>query len=484
MTPEQAVFRFNTDTTLLPEVRSGRILRKAVQAVHAYPANVEMTMTTRRVLNALCVYAQDTFAIMSDEQRALIKDRNVRGTPVFRIQIGRLKTMIEQSSNDNERIYQALDNLYRWEFRYNVMGDVDGETQVLERVQSRFISTLGKGEMDGLLSGEVAYEIPNDVLLMILEPRIFAQIDMRASNTLGSAHAIALYENCVRYLGTQNKVTAVLPVQEWINLISGDGNYPDAYKQFKRFVLTPAIKWLEKNDLVPFTVEPLERRGPRNKMIALQFKLQLKKQPSLAMDMPPPSWSPTLLEVLKTVYSMSKRDISDLAKIATEDELQEAMSRDAVMIQRKIAAGTPVLKRADYLRGILRNVQTGKNKHAEPEVDAEELASKEIKQAMDRAKRMRDEFERFRVATIATKFSALGEDESESIRERFAQAKKADITVSSMIARGWDKAALKSIFHAWIKDQPDLVGSFLNRADEVDFEVWNELQRSAPGLTK
>lgn len=481
------MFRFNTDTTLLPEFRPGRILRKAVQAVHAYPANVEMTMTTRRVLNALCVYAQDTFAIMSSEQRALIKDPTVRGTPVFRIQIGRLKTMIGQSSNDNERIYQALDNLYQWQFRFNVMGDVDGETQVLERVKSRFISTLGLGEKSGLLSGEVAYEIPNDVLLMILEPSIFAQIDMRASNTLGSAHAIALYENCIRYLGTHNKVTAVLPVQEWVNLISGDGNYPNAYKQFKRFVLTPAIKWLEKNDLVPFTVEPLERRGPRNKMVALQFKLHLKKQPSLNMDIPPPSWSPSLLEVLQTVYSMSKREIAELAQLATEDELQEAMRRDAIMIQRKIAAGTPVLKRASYLRAIVRNVQIGKNKLAEPEMDPQEMASKELQQAMDRAKRLREAFERFRVATIASKLSTLGEAEVDHLRARFALANKDDVTIGSMIARGWDKkgsTGLKTILHAWIKDQPDLAANFLTRPDEIDFEVWNELQRSAPGLTK
>lgn len=472
------VFRFEANNSLLP-INSGRIFRKAVQAVHCHPASGELSTLIRRVLNALFIHAQDGFRALTDEQRQLTKEW--RGTPIFKLQIGRLKSMIEMSGNDHGRVYDAMDNLYRWEFHFNVMADVSGESQIVEKTKSRILSSYSRGE--GERQGEISYEIPHDVLMMILEPRPFAQIDMRAVNSLGSTHAIALYENLVRYVGTRNKVTAVMPIEDWTSLISGVGKYPSgAYKNFKRFVLLPAMKWLEKIEAVPFTAELREVKGPRNRVVALQFKLQMKKQASLDMGMPPPTWSPKLLEILAKVYLMNKADIGELAKMATEDELKEAINRDGVMIQRKMAAGETISNRANYLRGILRNLQGGKPKDAEPEPDEEERESKLVQDAMARAGRMRDEFERMQISTIVSRMDSLDDDELRDVRNRFEQSKKDDQTVSQMLKRGWRRGAggLNSMLAHWISRQPDIVGMFLYKTEEVDFSVWSEIKR-APG---
>lgn len=476
-TVEESVLRINTDSVWLPDIKTDRIFRKAVQTIHSYPASGEPSATARKVSTALCVFVQDTFALLSEEHKRMIKDRTIRATPVFRIQIGRLKAMIEQSSNDNERIYDALDNLYEWSFHYNVMAEVQGETSLVGQFKSRFLSSLGKGVSAGLANGEISFEIPNDVLLMIVEPSIYAQIHLRVVNSLGSTHAIALYENCVRYLGTYKKLTAALPVQEWVNLLSGFGLYPDRYKDFKRFVLKPAMHILEKMDIIPFTVEILEAKNSRRKITHLQFKLHLKKQRGLAMDMPPPSWSASLVDLLKTVYSMSMSEIGNLSVMATEDEVKEAISRDSEMVKRKIAQGETIVDRAKYLKGILKNLQTGKKRDIEPEVDEEEIASKQLEQALEKIKKEKEKFASFQTKTILEKLTDLPASELGKLRDQFRIAHVDNQTLSRMIEKGWKNGsnALNGSFVAWIRSQPEIVKLFLNRREELEFEIWREM---------
>lgn len=474
---------FEPSTTLLPPVEPGRTFRKAVQAVHCYPTKGELTAIARRVLNALFLHAQDTFRSMPEEQRVMIKE--YRGTPIFTMGIGRLRQYIQQSGRDHKRLYDALQNIFEWTFHFNVMGDGgQGEPQIVERVQSRIISVLRFADEDKSLDqGQFRYELPHDVLLMILEPRPYAQIDMRVVNGLASNHAIGLYENLVRYLGTRNRVTAVLPVQEWINLLSGVGNYSGAgqYKNFKRFVLVHAMAWLEKLDAVPFTAELVEIKGPRNRVTHLQFRLLPKQQAALDMGQLPPMWSPQLIETLEKVYGMSRAKIAEVARLATEAELQEAMRRDSVMISRKLAAGEPVENRGAYLLGIVRNIQRGRPRDAEPDPDPVEEEAKQMLAAVERAKRQRTEFEQYQQRLVAERLDALGDEDLARVRARFEADRGGQFSVASMLTRGWKRGPcpLNAVLASWVVAEPTLVPMFLYRPDETDFGVWTELRRSA-----
>jgi hypothetical protein len=428
------------------------------------------------VLNALVVHAQEVFARLSEADRMLIKDN--RGTPLFRLQIGRLRKLIEAGTN-YERIYQAIRTIFEWEMTWNVLDDKSADGRVLERFTTRIISSYGIGE--GERRGEISYEFPFDVLCMLLEPKPYAQIEMRIVNALGSQYSIALYENCIRYFGTNNKVTAPLPPEEWVKLIAGPGKYEGAYKDFKRYALKPAMDWLEKLDGCPFTVEPRELKGARRRVVALQFKLIPKQQATLPMHMPP-SWSPQLIDALLKVYGMTPPKIAELAKMATEAELQEAMARDRVMIQRKLQKGEQVADRLAYLKGILRNIQVGRPKDAEPELGEEEETAHEDKAAVDRTRELREEFERFRSSTLGTRLGELPPAELEELRAAFMDANINTTLTARVALKGWNSknAPLQALFRGWVmKERPDLVERLLHNPKERDFGVWLVARQAA-----
>ena len=468
---EQFLLRLDMAAAMLPPANPDRALKKAVQAIHSYPTNGVQSVTTRKLLNALVVHAQDVFAKMSPDDRQAVKA--VRGTPLFRIPIKRLLVLMgSESSNNYERIYSALEAIFAWDIKWNLMGDTPSGSGVIEEVTSRIISQYSKGIGDRI--GMVSYEVPHDVLMLLLEPHPYATVNLRVVNQMGSSYAIALYESCVRYLGTTNKVTAVLPVEKWINIIAGVGKYENSYKNFNKFALKPAMKWLETIDSCPFTVEPRVVYGPRKRVVGLQFKMHLKQQQSLDVEMPP-TWDPRTIEALRKVYGMSEKEMALLSRMASEAELQEAMSRDSVMIARKSKAGEIVSNRAAYLRGILRNLQQGKPKDQEPEEDQEELASKSVQTAMVRAKKKQEEFEEFRKARLREQLLDLPEHALDNLRDEFSELKGNEGLIGQWLRAGWSKPhpGLLASFLNWvIASKPEIVGRMLAKPEESDFAVW------------
>ena len=475
VTEIQAPPKIETDYTLLPEVVEDWVYRKAVQAVHSYPLDAEMSVIARRVMNALCVHAQRLFAQMSDLKKDQIKDPKIRATPIFRIRVATIREITEQNGNDNTRIYQAIDNLMSWTFHFNVMEDKTGEAKVVERVKAHFLSQVGIGERDGLPNGEITYEIPNAVLLMILEPFPYAQIDMHCINSLKRSYAIALYENCVRYMGSETKHTATLPIAEWTNLIAGPDKYVGQYPDFRRYCLRPAMEELASLASVPFTLRLIEKKGPRNKVLGIQFELILKRQKAFNFTTPPPVWPKTLVDVLANVYKMSMQEMGELSQIATEDELNEAMRRYKLAEEKKFAAGETISKKADYLRSILINMQGGRQK-IKIEAPVEDLEAKALEEAKGRAQKIRDEFAQFQKTVIAAKIDAMNEFDLQELRQAFSDSHQ-DFAMQRMITsgKGWSGSALKLQLVNWVKSKPELADRFLLRPHELDINIWREL---------
>lgn len=459
----QEMPRLASYSLVAPSVHPSRVFKKAVQAVHCHPAgNGELTATARKCFNALVIVAQDTFAAMSDEHRAQVRD--LRAAPIFSIQIGQLCTLIDYKSRDTSWVYDALSNLFQWEFVFNVMGDEDGETKVVKKIISRFIHTLHLQPDER--PGEIGFEVPHEVLMMMLSPFPFAQIDMRIVNALGGSHAIALYENCVRYLNTNNKVTAMLPVDEWVSLISGVGNYPNAYRDFKRYVLLPAMKILAELDSVPFKLELLERRGPRAKVIELQFKLTLKSQPGLDLEHPPLAWQPRTIDLLTSVIGFKKNEIALLAHAATEAEVNEAMMRFSSQATKP---GKVIEDRRKYFRGILANVQTGRPKDAEPKQDEHEQMT-HLPPLRERSESVRKAFEVARLAATSKYLSTLPPEGLEGLHALFEEG--ATPVDKTFLAKGWGSPILNKVFASWCLRQASLSEAILTAPELQSLEAW------------
>lgn len=468
--------KISTDMAFLPEVADAnrRTFRKAVQAVHCHPvASVEISSLARRVINAFFIHAQQTFASIPEDRKAMI--REVRGTPIFKIQIGRLIQMVEVSSHDYARIYEAIENIFAWEFRWNLMQDVSGESQLAEAFTTRMISSYSVGHNE--LAGQISYEIPHDVLMLVLEPRPFAQIDMGCVNDLkGSSGAIALYESMQRYQGTNSKMTAAMSVEQWVNLLSGVGNYQGKYYDFKRFVVLPAMTWLAKLDSVPFTAELIEIRGPKNRVVALQFKLVKKKQAGLDMAMPPPMWPPQLIAALKTVYGMQTAAIAELAHMATGEEIQEAIQRESAMFLKKRDRGETIQNRDKYLLGVLRNLQLGKAKDAEPELDDTPKIPDSVQLAIERSEKLKADFNSHQLDVILAKVVELDSSTLDELRTEFASS---STTNALLIQKGWNagRNPLNVLFATWLRKHPVWAPKLLTAPQDSDYAVWSELNK-------
>jgi Initiator Replication protein len=469
----QLSLRLETVASLLPAPVPQRILRKAVQAVHSYPTNGEHTQLTRKLFNVLVEVTQEVFRKTSQRDRDLIKA--ARGTPKFSVPTHRLMDMMDMGKGGHhDRVYSAMETLFSWEVRWNLMGDDNGAQAVFEAVTSRIISQWGKGE--GPRSGILTFEFPHDVLMMVLEPRPYAQLDLRVINELSSASAIGLYECCARYLGTAHKVTATLPVEEWISLIAAPGRYKGAYFDFSRYCLKPAIAQLAAASSCPFTVEVKTVFGARRKVTGLQFKMHMKQQRPLQMDMPM-TWDAKTIETLMRVYGMDKNEIVTLSRTSSEAEILEAVSRDNVMVAKKRSQGEAIHNRANYLKGILRNVQAGKSRDAEPEEEAVEVSPAASPQGLAlKVQRLREEFEKHRLDRLKDELALLPASEIGPLQLEFESTLAGNATLRGFLdKKGWNPPhpAVAATFVRWVHDKKEGIAQrMLNRPQDQDFPTW------------
>jgi hypothetical protein len=477
----QLSLRLETLASLLPAPVPQRILRKAVQAVHSYPTNGEHTQLTRKLFNVLVEVTQEVFRKTSQRDRDLIKA--ARGTPKFSVPTHRIMEMMDMGrGGHHDRVYSAMETLFSWEVRWNLMGDDNGAQAVFEAVTSRIISQWGKGE--GPRSGILTFEFPHDVLMMVLEPRPYAQLDLRVVNELSSASAIGLYECCARYLGTAHKVTATLPVEEWISLIAAPGRYKGAYFDFSRYCLKPAIAQLAAAASCPFTVEVKTVYGARRKVTGLQFKMHMKQQRVLQMDMPI-TWDAKTIEILMRVYGMDRSEIVQLSRTSSEAEVLEAVSRDNAMVARKKAQGDTIHNRANYLKGILRNVQAGKARDLEPEEEAVEVQSALAPANVAlKVQRLKEEYEAHRIERLKEELSLLPASEIGPLQAQFEETLADNATLRGFLDRkGWatPHPAVASSFMRWVhQHRPEITSRMLTRAEDKDFATWL-LMRSPDG---
>lgn len=487
---DQLSLRLEIVASMLPPPANTRILKKAVQAVHSYPTNGEHTALTRRLFNAVVEIIQEVFRKTSIRDRELVKA--ARGTPKFSVPTRRLLEMMAMEAGAHyDRVYSAMETLFAWEIKWNLMGDVDNNASkdpgavdvVLEAVTSRFISQWGKGE--GPRSGLVTFEVPHDVLMMVLEPRPYAQLDLRVVNELGSASAIGLYECCARYVGTTHKVTGMLPVDEWIAMIAGPGKYAGGYFDFNRYCLKPAMKQLESAASCPFTVESKIIYGARKKVTGLQFKMHLKQQRSFDVEMPL-AWSAKTLEALFTIYGMSRTEVMLLARTASEAEVQEAIARDIVMVAKKQRLGEAIQNRSRYLRGILRNVQGGLERGAEPEEESVEVHTGSgvpgLSAATQRLSLFRKAFDEYKLLRLREEMAFLPESELQHLRTEWEMSVTSTRSIQAMVAKGWNPPhpAVAAIFVKWVMEaHAAMPERMLMRPEDNDLALWMMLNPDA-----
>ncbi len=109
------------------------------------------------------------------------------------------------------------------------------------------------------------------------DPKVFALINLNIQRKFTGGHALALYENCFRFVGTGS--TAWWPLGIFRRLMGVDGSdYYQTFKHLNAKIIKPAVK--EVNKVSDIVVTPELRREGR---AVSHIRFRIARNPQLAI---------------------------------------------------------------------------------------------------------------------------------------------------------------------------------------------------------
>ena len=219
-------------------------LKKHVGAIHVKGA---LTLLQRKAVNALLFNA---YHELPDDS---VKEHSIR--------ISDLARALGFNSKNFAALKDTLGGLVETKVEWNAL-DPDGR-------EEWGASTLLAGVTMKEGSGMCRYAYYPPLRHLLYNPAVYARINLDIQTRFTSQYALALYENCLRFVRTGS--TGWLPVADWRGLLGvGEGQYP-AYKAFRQHVLSPAVQ--QVNSVGHIEVE-METRREGRKIADLRFLIR------------------------------------------------------------------------------------------------------------------------------------------------------------------------------------------------------------------
>lgn len=225
-----------------------QVLKKNVSAIHI---NARLTLTQRKLVNALLYNAYDE--LLSEDTHS--------------IPVSLLSEMIGFDSRNQSHLRKAIRGLTETSVEWDILED-DG-TSVWE------VSSLLSSAR--IRAGVCSYRYDRGLAEKLKHPDMYSKINLSVIRELRSSHALALYENCHRYVEIGHTAWWDLDVFRKLMSVDELASYQQ-YKILKRDLITPAI--LEINKLSNIKIE-LETRCKGRSVTGLRFLVKLNKQLSL-----------------------------------------------------------------------------------------------------------------------------------------------------------------------------------------------------------
>lgn len=217
-------------------------VKKHVGAIHVKGA---LLLLQRKAANALLLNAYDE---LPDDS---VKEHTVR--------VSDLAAAIGYDSNDHETLKRTLEALVDLKITWNLL-DPSGQREW--GVGSFLASARIKG-------GVCRYAYPAPLRELLYNPQIYARVNLAVQTRFSSGPALALYENCLRFLKVGT--TGWISLDDWRGLLGvGDGQYAE-YKRFRSKVLTPSVKQVNEQSDIRIK---METRREKRRIAALRFSVE------------------------------------------------------------------------------------------------------------------------------------------------------------------------------------------------------------------
>ena len=209
-------------------------LKKHVGAIHVKGS---LSLLQRKAVNALLLNA---YHELPDES---IKEHAIRLVDLARA--------LGYNSNDHELLKDTIETLVETKVRWNVL-DHDGK-------EGWGVSGLLASAVAEPGAGTCRYAYSVHLRRLLYNPAVYARINLAVQARFTSQYALALYENCLRFVRTGS--TGWVSVADWRGLLGvGDGQY-STYKALRQHVLSPAVS--QVNSVGHIQVEMETRREGR-----------------------------------------------------------------------------------------------------------------------------------------------------------------------------------------------------------------------------
>ncbi|MFK7752148.1 MAG: replication initiation protein [Sedimentitalea sp.] len=228
-------------------LRRGAV-KKHVAAIHV---SGKLTLLQRKLSNVLLLNAYDTLTSRTQHQ----------------IDARTLCLMIGYNSNDFETLKQSLRGLAETVAEWDML-DASG------RQEWGVSSLLSYAK---LKAGVCEYAYSPALAEKLHDPKVFALINLNIQRRFTSGHALALYENCYRFVRTGS--TGWWSLDTFRRLMGLDGSaYYETYKHLNAKVIKPAVAEVNKTSNIIIT--PETRKQGR---VVCDIRFKIAENPQLAI---------------------------------------------------------------------------------------------------------------------------------------------------------------------------------------------------------
>ena len=231
---------------------SGALRRGAVKKhVAAIHVSGKLTLLQRKLSNVLLLNAYDTLVSQSRHQ----------------IDARTLCLMIGYNSNDMETLKQSLKGLAETVAEWDMLDEKGQQEWGVS-------SLLSYAKLKG---GICEYAYSPALAEKLHDPKVFALINLNIQRRFTSGHALALYENCYRFVRTGS--TGWWPLDLFRRLMGLDGSsYYETFKHLNAKVIKPAVAEVNKTSNIMVT--PETRKQGR---VVTEIRFRIRENPQLAI---------------------------------------------------------------------------------------------------------------------------------------------------------------------------------------------------------
>lgn len=231
---------------------SGALKRESVKKnVAAIHVSGKLSLLQRKLSNVLLLNAYDTLVTQ----------------PKHRIDARTLCLMIGYNSNDMDTLKQALRSLAETVAEWDMLDDKG-------RQEWGVSALLSYAKLKG---GVCEYAYSPALAEKLHDPKVFALINLNIQRRFTSGHALALYENCYRFVRTGS--TGWWPLDLFRRLMGVDDSaYYETFKHLNAKIIKPAVAEVNKTSNIILTPQ-LRKEG----RAVTEIRFLIKENPQLAM---------------------------------------------------------------------------------------------------------------------------------------------------------------------------------------------------------